>query len=73
MDDVAAEWLNTYKEDQLEAVADLLTFTLRCAGCDFKVTKDIVEDPDSFKDRISEIQDKYQAVGLPCLCSVMLS
>jgi cohesin complex subunit SA-1/2 len=65
LDDVAAEWIAKYKEEADTAVADLFTFVLRCAGCDYKVGNDVVTDPDAFKDRVSDIQERYQAVGVP--------
>jgi cohesin complex subunit SA-1/2 len=62
LDDVATEWIANYKDEADKAVADLFTFVLRCAGCDHKIDSEVVLDPDSFKDRISEIQEMYQAV-----------
>ncbi|KAF2671792.1 STAG-domain-containing protein [Microthyrium microscopicum] len=64
LDDVSAIWIGEYKENAEPAVADLLTFTLRAAGCEHEIDVSVVADPDSFSDRIADIQNKYQAENL---------
>jgi hypothetical protein len=62
-DDVAAEWIGRIATDQHEALAELFTFLLRCAGCEHKVEGQMLEDPDTYPDQLQDIQDNYQAVS----------
>lgn len=59
--EVAAEWLKNFEEHESGALADLVNFGLKCAGCDSKVTDHDVEDPDGVTNKLVDFQDEYQA------------
>jgi cohesin complex subunit SA-1/2 len=63
-DTIATGWISHITTDQHEALAELFTFLLRCAGCEEKVEGQMLEDPDTYPDQLSHIQDSYQAVRL---------
>ena len=50
-------------QHESNAVAEIINFTLCCAGCHLKVSGSDVEDPDSCATKLRDIQDEYQAVG----------
>ena len=62
LDDVAAEWIGKFRQDEKEPVANFFTFLFKCAGCDHKVEAQVLEDPDSFSSQIDDVQQSYQAV-----------
>jgi cohesin complex subunit SA-1/2 len=63
-DEAVAGFLNRYKENGPGAVAELVNFVLKSAGCDLKVTEDDVNDADNINGRIADLQEEYQAVGI---------
>lgn len=62
IEEVVTSWLSAFRDAESTAVADLFTFTLKCAGCDYKVDATLVEDPDHFTEKLTDIQEEYQAV-----------
>ena len=62
-DQIISDWIGRFKEHESNAVAEIVNFTLCCAGCRFEVNGNDVEDPDSCAAKLREIQDKYQAVS----------
>lgn len=62
LDDVAADWVSQFKKHESSAVADLVNFVLKCAGCDSKVDMHDIEDPDGCTNKLTDLQDEYQAV-----------
>jgi hypothetical protein len=50
-------------------VAEVINFVLRAAGCHIKIDENDIADPDNCPNRLGEIQEEYQAVGVePPLC-----
>ena len=64
MDSVAADWLRRFDAHEANALAELVNFVLRCAGCQFEVNGDEIEDPDNAPGKLSDIQDQFQAQAL---------
>ena len=44
-------------------MAEIVNFVLKCAGCDLKVDIHDIEDPDSCANKLTDIQEEYQAVS----------
>jgi len=65
LEDVAAQWVQSFGQNEAQAVADIINFVLRAAGCHIQIDDNDVADPDNCPNRLSEIQEEYQAV---CLC-----
>lgn len=61
LNDVAAQWVQRFEENETEELAALVNFVLRCAGCDLKIEAHNIEDPDSVTSKLGDIQDEYQA------------
>lgn len=68
--DVAAEWLKSFEQHESAAVADLVNFVLKCAGCDLKVADHDIEDPDNCTNKVEDLQGEFQAVST---CAVLRS
>jgi cohesin complex subunit SA-1/2 len=64
LEDVAAQWVQNFHNHEAKAVADIVNFVLRAAGCTIKVDEDDIADPDNCPSRLGDIQDEFQAVGL---------
>lgn len=60
---MAVDWLKRFKKHESRAIADLFNFILKSAGCDHKIDEHDAEDPDHFADKLTDIQDEYQAVS----------
>ena len=58
---IATEWRKSFNENESIALADIINFTLKAAGCNGKVTNHDIEDPDAVTSRIMDLQDEYQA------------
>lgn len=67
-DAVAANWISRFAEHPALAMADIVNFVLKCAGCEIKVDEHDIEDPDSCTTKLTDIQEEYQLV-----CSEPLS
>ncbi|KAM3066582.1 cohesin complex subunit [Clarireedia jacksonii] len=63
-DEAVAGFLNRYKENSPSAVAELVNFVLKSAGCDLKVTEDDINDADNINGRIADLQEEYQAQNI---------
>jgi len=61
LETIAADWLNTFDEHEPQALADVVNFALKAAGCNTAVSEHDVEDPDNATNRLTDIQDDYQA------------
>ncbi|KAF2736048.1 STAG-domain-containing protein [Polyplosphaeria fusca] len=61
LDDVAAQWITSFREHEANAVAEIVNFVLRSAGCDIKIDQNDIDDPDNAPNKLGEIQDDYQA------------
>ena len=62
LDDVAAQWVSSFQNNASQAVADIVNFVIRSAGCDIKIDENDVGDPDNAPNRLGEIQEEYQDV-----------
>ena len=60
-EDIASEWLRRFDEHQSQALADLVNFVLKCAGCDGTVGEHDIEDPDGVTNKLDDLRDEYQA------------
>ncbi|KAL1304196.1 hypothetical protein AAFC00_000619 [Neodothiora populina] len=58
---VASEWLKSFEHHESQAVADLINFVLKSAGCDLKVSNHDIEDPDNCTGRLEDLQGEFQA------------
>ena len=63
LDVIAASWLKRFDEHQSKAMAEVVNFVLRSAGCESTVTEYDVEDPDGCSNRLTDIQDEFQATN----------
>jgi cohesin complex subunit SA-1/2 len=62
LDEVAAEWMKRFHIHESDAVAEIVNFVLRSAGCNLKVDRHDIEDPDGCTSKLTELQDEFQAV-----------
>ncbi|KAF3053951.1 hypothetical protein E8E11_011960 [Didymella keratinophila] len=61
LEDVAARWVARFNEHEAKAVAEIVNFVLRAAGCSLRIDEDDIADPDNAPSRVAELQDEYQA------------
>ncbi|KAF2453180.1 hypothetical protein BDY21DRAFT_374988 [Lineolata rhizophorae] len=61
LDDVAAQWVVGFEQAESSALAELINFVLKCAGCDLKIDSNDAEDPDACPNKLADLQDEYQA------------
>ncbi|KAK3711964.1 cohesin complex subunit [Vermiconidia calcicola] len=61
METITAQWLRDFDAHESHGLADVVTFVLKCAGCNSTVTDYDVEDPDGATNRLIDLQDEYQA------------
>ncbi|KAF1924157.1 STAG-domain-containing protein [Didymella exigua CBS 183.55] len=61
LEDVAARWVARFNEHEAKAVAEIVNFVLRAAGCGLRIDEDDIADPDNASSRVAELQDEYQA------------
>ncbi|SMQ47860.1 unnamed protein product [Zymoseptoria tritici ST99CH_1A5] len=61
MDEVVSAWLKAFEEHESLALADVVNFVLKCAGCSGKLTEHDIEDPDGATARLTDLQDEHQA------------
>ncbi|PSN65913.1 STAG-domain-containing protein [Corynespora cassiicola Philippines] len=64
LDDVAAQWVARFQHHEARAVADVVNFVLRASGCDIQIDEDDIADPDNCANRLTDIQEEYQAQGV---------
>ncbi|KEQ82553.1 STAG-domain-containing protein [Aureobasidium pullulans EXF-150] len=64
LDEAAEDWLKSFEEHESRAVADLVNFVLRSAGCDLEVTHEDIEDPDNCAGKLGDLQEEFQAQNL---------
>jgi cohesin complex subunit SA-1/2 len=58
---IANEWRKRFHEHESNALAEVINFVLRAAGCTSKVTEHDIEDPDAVSSKIEDLQHEYQA------------
>ncbi|KXL51185.1 MAG: hypothetical protein FE78DRAFT_84233, partial [Acidomyces sp. 'richmondensis'] len=60
--DVAGQWLTRFTDDQESAaLAEVVNFVLKCAGCSGQVTASDMEDPDGATNKLDDLREEYQA------------
>ncbi|KAI4852567.1 STAG-domain-containing protein [Aureobasidium sp. EXF-8845] len=64
LEEAAEGWLAAFNEHESAAVADLVNFVLRSAGCELEVSSEDIEDPDNCANRLGDLQDEFQAQEL---------
>ncbi|KAF2652215.1 STAG-domain-containing protein [Lophiostoma macrostomum CBS 122681] len=64
LEDVAAQWVQNFHNHEARAVADIVNFVLRAAGCNIMVDEDDIADPDNCPSRMGDIQDEFQAQSI---------
>ncbi|CAK4030035.1 Cohesin subunit psc3 [Lecanosticta acicola] len=60
-EEVVDQWLQAFEAHESRALADIINFMLKAAGCDGKVTEDDIEDPDNATPRLSDLQEEHKA------------
>ncbi|KAI5286844.1 hypothetical protein KEM52_001843, partial [Ascosphaera acerosa] len=63
-DAVAANWLTAYEQHNVNALTSFVNFILRCSGTTLTVTPDDISDVDNAANRLSDLQEEYQAQGI---------
>ncbi|POS88446.1 hypothetical protein EPUL_000033, partial [Erysiphe pulchra] len=58
--DIAAQWLQKYRENGRQALADLVNLILRSSGCNIEVTVDDIDDIDNVDGRLADVQSEFQ-------------
>lgn len=57
---VAAEWLQKYEQNNVEAMRDMVNFVLQCTGSNLEVHSNDIEDVDNVTSKLGDLQDEYQ-------------
>ena len=61
LQNIANEWRQRFHEHESRALAEVINFVLRAAGCTSKVSEHDIEDPDAVSSKIEDLQHEYQA------------
>ncbi|KAK4504662.1 hypothetical protein PRZ48_002623 [Zasmidium cellare] len=61
IEQVVAEWLDAFTDHESLALSDVINFVLKAAGTNGKVTEHDTEDPDNASNRITDLQEEFQA------------
>lgn len=61
LQEIAKEWRQSFENYESKALAEVINFVLRAAGCTSKVTEHDIEDPDAVASKIEDLQHEYQA------------
>jgi cohesin complex subunit SA-1/2 len=61
LDDIAGNWLKRFEDHESNALAEVVNFVLKCAGCNTQVSAVDVEDPDAITSKVDDIREEYQA------------
>lgn len=61
LDDTAGQWVARFEAHESAAVAEVVNFVLRCAGCEGEVTDLDIEDSDNLTSKLEDLRDEYQA------------
>ncbi|CAK1362054.1 unnamed protein product [Cercospora beticola] len=63
VDEVVADWLAAFKDNEALALTDLINFLLKSAGCNIKVNVHDIEDPDGATEKLRDLQTEHQATN----------
>jgi len=69
LEDVASQFLTQYADNNPAALAEMVNMIILSAGCTLQVTQDDVNDTENVENKISDLQDEYQAVSQILLLS----
>lgn len=53
-----------FNDHEARAVAEVVNLVLRAAGCDLRIDEDDIADPDNAPNRVAELQEEFQMVGI---------
>lgn len=67
---MVSNFLEKYAQDGPGAVAELINFVLKSAGCDLQVSEDDVNDSDNVNGKIADLQEEHQTVCLGTILAV---
>ncbi|KAK9370328.1 STAG domain-containing protein [Lipomyces kononenkoae] len=59
LEETAADWIQFYEKDNIQAMMEIVNFILQCCGCDSSVTAYDIEDQDSVTQTLAQIQDVF--------------
>ncbi|KAK9354142.1 STAG domain-containing protein [Lipomyces doorenjongii] len=59
LEETAADWIQNYEKNKVEAMMEMVNFILQCCGCDSSVTAYDIEDQDSVTQTLAQIQDVF--------------
>ncbi|KAK9483863.1 STAG domain-containing protein [Lipomyces starkeyi] len=59
LEETAADWIQNYEKNKVQAMMEMVNFILRCCGCDSSVTAYDIEDQDSVTQTLAQIQDVF--------------
>ncbi|KAK9238610.1 STAG domain-containing protein [Lipomyces kononenkoae] len=59
LEETAADWIQSYEKDNIQAMMEMVNFILQCCGCDSSVTAYDIEDQDSVTQTLAQIQDVF--------------
>jgi cohesin complex subunit SA-1/2 len=60
-EEIVGAWMKAFDQHESRALADVINFVLKSAGCDIKITEHDIEDVDGATSRLTDIQDEYMA------------
>lgn len=63
IEQVVADWLEAFTDHESRALGDVINFVLKAAGCNGKVTEHDTEDPDNASNKLTDLQEEYQATN----------
>ncbi|ODQ73517.1 hypothetical protein LIPSTDRAFT_70525 [Lipomyces starkeyi NRRL Y-11557] len=59
LEETAADWIQNYEKNKVQAMMEMVNFILQCCGCDSSVTAYDIEDQDSVAQTLAQIQDVF--------------
>jgi hypothetical protein len=68
LEDVTAQWISRFNEHEAKALAEVVNLVLQASGCDLRINEDDISDPDNAPNRVAEIQEEFQQVGIGLCC-----
>ncbi|KAK3100958.1 cohesin complex subunit, partial [Teratosphaeriaceae sp. CCFEE 6253] len=63
LDDIVGDWLKRFDAHEYAALAEVINFVLRCAGCESEVDEHDTEDVDGVHTKLDDLRDEYQATN----------
>ncbi|PSK44212.1 hypothetical protein B9Z65_192 [Elsinoe australis] len=61
MEEIASDWMQSFKNHESNALAEVINFVLKCCGCDSEITNYDIEDVDGVTNKVGDLQDEFQA------------